>query len=80
MTIQLFDLDRIDAISARLDLRGPNREALESIAFEHGSHFALGELEPPFRAVVDSATGVGKTYILAAAIEYSPARAHATSL
>lgn len=70
MTIALFDLERIEAIGARLDLRGPNREALESIAFEYGSYFNLAENEPPLRAVVDSATGVGKTYILAAAIEY----------
>jgi type III restriction enzyme len=65
-----FDIDRIEAISARLDLRGPNREALESIAFEVAQHFEIDQKPPPFRAVVDAATGVGKTYILAAAIEY----------
>lgn len=70
MTDEPFDLDRIEAISARLELRGPNREALESIAFEVGQHFEIDGKPPPFQAVVDAATGVGKTYILAAAIEY----------
>lgn len=65
-----FDLDRIAAISARLDLRGPNREALESIAFEVARYFEMDGQAPPFEAVVDAATGVGKTYILAGAIEY----------
>jgi len=65
-----FDLDRIEGIAARLDLRQPNREALESIVFEIGQHYVIDREPPPFEAIVDSATGVGKTYILAAAIEY----------
>jgi len=65
-----FDLDRIEAIAARLDLRQPNKEALESIVFEIGQHYDIDREPPPFEAVVDSATGVGKTYILASAIEY----------
>ena len=64
------DLDRIAAIAARLDLRQPNKEALESIVFEIAQHYEVDREPPPFEAVVDSATGVGKTYILAAAIEY----------
>lgn len=66
----LIDLDRLEAIAARLDLRQPNREALESIILEAASHFELDHKPPPFEAVVDVATGVGKTYILAAAIDY----------
>ena len=66
----LFDLDRIEAVAARLDLRRPNRQALESIVFEAVQHYDIDKEPPPFEAVVDSATGVGKTYILAAAIEY----------
>src|SRR4051812_27320647 len=66
----LFDLDRIAAIAARLDLRQPNKEALESIVFETARHYKLDHEPPPFEAVVDVATGVGKTYILASAIEY----------
>ncbi len=65
-----FDLDRIEAIAARLDLRRPNKEALESIAFEIVRHFDLDREPPPFEAVADVATGVGKTYVLASAIEY----------
>jgi type III restriction enzyme len=66
----LFDLDRIEAISSRLDLRRPNREALDSIVFEIANHFDINDGTPPFEAVVDVATGVGKTYVLASAIEY----------
>jgi type III restriction enzyme len=65
-----FDLERIDAVAARLDLRQPNKEALESIVFEIGQHYEIDREPPPFEAVVDVATGVGKTYVLAAAIEY----------
>jgi type III restriction enzyme len=64
------DLDRIEAIAARLDLRQPNKEALESIVSAIAGHFELDREPPPFEGVVDVATGVGKTYVLAAAIEY----------
>lgn len=70
MTEELFDTDRIDAIASRLDLRRPNREALESIVFEVGQHYDIDGRTHPFEAVVDVATGVGKTYIMAGAIEY----------
>ena len=65
-----FDLDRIEAIAAKLDLRQPNKEALESIVFEIARHYEIDRELPPFEAVADVATGVGKTYVLAAAIEY----------
>jgi type III restriction enzyme len=65
-----FDLDRIEAIAARLDLRQPNKEALESIIFAINRHFDLDRQPPPLEAVVDIATGVGKTYVLVSAIEY----------
>ncbi len=65
-----FDLDRIETVASSLDLRQPNKEALDSIVFEVVQHYEIDRKEPPFEAVVDSATGVGKTYILAAAIEY----------
>ncbi|MGH9026818.1 MAG: DEAD/DEAH box helicase [Acidimicrobiia bacterium] len=64
------DLALIADISARLDLRDPNREALESIIIELSQHYDVDDKPAPFEAVVDSATGVGKTYILAAAMEY----------
>jgi type III restriction enzyme len=65
-----FDLDRIEAVASSLELRTPNKEALDSIVFEVVQHYEIDKKKPPFEAVVDSATGVGKTYILAAAIEY----------
>src|SRR5258708_32340731 len=64
------DLDRIEAITARMDLRQPNKEALESIVFEIALHYEIDREPPPFEAVVDVATGVGKTYVLGATIEY----------
>ena len=62
-----FDVDRVEAIAARLDLRQPNKEALESIVFETAQHYEIDREPPPFEAVVDIATGVGKTYVLGAA-------------
>ena len=67
---EVFATDRIEAIAARMDLRQPNREALESIVFELGQHYGIDHKTTPFEGVVDVATGVGKTYIMAAAMEY----------
>jgi type III restriction enzyme len=66
----------IDAVAAAPDLREPNREALRSIAYTLSQHYDVEGKPPPFEAVVDAATGVGKTYIIAAAIEYLAARGH----
>jgi type III restriction enzyme len=68
--LEFFDQERIEAVASALDLRDPNRLALESIVYEVGKHYVLDNGLPPFECVVDSATGAGKTYILAAAIEY----------
>ena len=51
-------------------LREPNREALETIAFSVSQYFQVEQGQAPYEAAIDSATGMGKTYILAAAIEY----------
>ena len=59
-----------DEIAARLDLREPNHDALRSIAFAVSRHYDVEGGEPPYEAVVDAATGLGKTYIIAASIEY----------
>lgn len=67
---EVFDLERIEAVASALDLREPNREALKSIVLEVGQHYEIDQGEPPFEAVVDAATGVGKTFILAAVLEY----------
>lgn len=68
--MSVADEDRIEAIAAALDLRRPNREALEAIAWRTYYHFDTEQKPPPFECVIDSATGAGKTYVLAAAIEY----------
>jgi type III restriction enzyme len=64
------DEDRLEAISSTLDLRLPNREAVKAIAWCTRRHFDV-ELKPsPYECVIDSATGAGKTYVLAATLEY----------
>ena len=64
------DEDRVEAISSTLDLRLPNRQALEAIAWRTHHHFDTEGKPPPFECVIDSATGAGKTYVLAATLEY----------
>lgn len=65
-----LDHDLLHEIAARLDLREPNREALESFVIELSQHYDVLGKQPPLEAVVDVATGVGKTYIMAGAMEY----------
>jgi type III restriction enzyme len=64
------DLAALVGVAKRLDLREPNREAVESIAFELARHFDIERRPAPFEGVVDSATGMGKTYIFAGTMEY----------
>jgi len=66
--LRLFQ-DTIAEIAARLDLREPNEEAVQSLAAEVSQSYDVDGCEPPFECVIDSATGVGKTYILAGAME-----------
>jgi type III restriction enzyme len=66
--LTLFE-DTIDEIAARLDLREPNRQAVRTISAAVSQYYDVEEQQPPFEAVVDSATGVGKTYILTGAME-----------
>ena len=54
----------VEDVSARLDLREPNRAALNRIAE------VLGESEEAVEVVCDLATAVGKTYIAAGLIDY----------
>jgi type III restriction enzyme len=69
---ELVNEELVEAISARLDLRAPNREALELMAYRLAEHYDEdgNGAGPGFEGVADVATGVGKTYVLAAAIEY----------
>ncbi|MEM7362920.1 MAG: DEAD/DEAH box helicase family protein [Pseudomonadota bacterium] len=65
-----FDIELIEDIASRMDLRDPNKEALETVAFATTQYFEIDRHDPPFEAVLDSATGVGKTYAMAASMEY----------
>ncbi len=60
-----FDSDLIDSISSDFDLRTPNKEALRQIIFTLN-----GDYDPSVMQVLNLATGVGKTYLMAALIEY----------
>ena len=67
MTWLTYDHSLVNEIASRLDLRKPNKEALAAVI---GSIAAEG-----FREVVcDLATGVGKTYIMAALVDYLAAQ------
>jgi type III restriction enzyme len=66
----LVDVATLQAVAARLELRDPNARAVESLAAELAQWFEVDKKPPPFEGVIDSATGVGKTYILAGALEY----------
>jgi type III restriction enzyme len=70
VAIPLVDSGRIEAIAARLDLRAPNRGAIDSIVKAVAQHYDVDGGEAPFECVVDLATAVGKTYVIAAAIDY----------
>lgn len=56
-------------IAARLDLREPNRLAVETISAEISQYFDVDERKAPFEAVLDVATGVGKTYVMTGTME-----------
>lgn len=60
-----FDSGLIDAISADFDLRAPNKEAFRRLVFTLD-----GDYDPAVMQVMGLATGVGKTYLMAAFIEY----------
>lgn len=68
------DLDLLDAVASRLELRAPNKEALDNLAFAMSQHYDVEQKSPPFQCVIDSATGVGKTFIMIGGIEYFAAQ------
>jgi type III restriction enzyme len=68
--MSLVNASVLQAVAAKLDLREPNVRAIETLAAELAQWFEVDGREAPFEGVIDSATGVGKTYILAGAIEY----------
>ncbi len=64
MTLLPMDTDLIEEVAARLQLRATNKAALEAVARR------LDEADEPLDGVCDLATGVGKTYIAAALVDY----------
>jgi type III restriction enzyme len=64
------DYALLDQISAQLDLRDPNSIATRTVAELYSDHFDVQERVSTFEGVLDVATGVGKTYVLAATIDY----------
>ena len=60
-----FDSDMLESISAEFDLRAPNKEALRQLVFTLD-----GDYDPDVMQVLNLATGVGKTYLMAAFVEY----------
>jgi type III restriction enzyme len=65
-----YESDLLDEVAHRLDLREPNKEAVRSVVLRTSQHYDVDEETTPFECVVDSATGVGKTYVMAGLIEY----------
>ena len=70
MGVLRYDENLLDEVAARLDLREPNRRGVESVALRTSDHFDVNDKPAPFECIVDSATGVGKTYVMAGLIEY----------
>lgn len=60
-----YDSDMIEAISSEFDLRTPNKDALHQLI-----RTLDGEYDPEVMQVLSIATGVGKTYLMAAFGEY----------
>jgi len=65
-----FQPDLLDEVAHRLDLRVPNRKAIESVVLRTSEHYDVQGKTEPFECIVDSATGVGKTYVMAGLMEY----------
>lgn len=64
------DSNLVAEVSHRLTLRDPNALALESVVNVISQHYDVEDGESPLEMIVDSATGVGKTYIMAGIMEY----------
>lgn len=60
-----FDSNLLEEIAGDFDLREPNKEALRTLIFTLD-----GDYDPSVMQVLNLATGVGKTYLMAAFVEY----------
>lgn len=63
-----------DALLARIkgqfELRTPNFEAVESVAIAISEFLDVNQESDTYTCIVDAATGVGKTFVMAGLIEY----------
>jgi type III restriction enzyme len=64
MTLAAYDASAVESIASQLDLREPNRAALDALAK------ALDAASDGAEMVADLATGVGKTYIAGGLLDY----------
>lgn len=62
----IYDAGLITTVATQFDLRSPNRTALDKTI----ARIAEGTFDPVTPLVINLATGVGKTYVMAALIEY----------
>ncbi|OKX88602.1 DEAD/DEAH box helicase [Corynebacterium glutamicum] len=67
-----YDENLIEELSSRFNLRNPNREALTTLV----QRLNAGEYTPLGQLMLDLATGVGKTFVMAAFIEYLNRQGH----
>ena len=65
----LFDEGTLDMVASNLDLRAPNKRAVRTIALRIGEYEDSGS-HGMFEGVIDAAVGMGKTYIMAATMDY----------
>ncbi|MGQ4368048.1 DEAD/DEAH box helicase family protein [Streptomyces violaceoruber] len=70
MGVLQFQPELLDQVAHRLTLREPNRKAIESVLLRTSDHYDVQEKSEPYECIVDSATGVGKTYVMAGLVEY----------
>lgn len=72
MSVPQVRLDEalVDEISHAMDLRDPNRLALKTLVARLGAWQEATEDDEMAEFVLDVATGVGKTYVMGAAIDY----------
>ena len=62
----VYDPDLIEQVASDFDLRKPNKIALKKLV----QRIDEGEYDPAVMQVMNLATGVGKTYLMAAFVEY----------
>lgn len=69
MALLEYDQRLLDDVAARFDLRAPNKAGLREAVYR-----ISGQEHGPEPIVLDMATGAGKTYLLAALLDYAAAQ------